>query len=264
MPQPFSMASGLLLGLSILRSIHGVPFIPQLDLPAPVPFLPDEGIVQKFTAPPTSELNPADVMDASGGNDSDLLGLEYGKCYRIENIQGERLGYKQGAYYQYGNPDGRVFQICRLSDGPCLREGGKADQKLRSTSPFYLFDTKGSSYSKGPTYIGFYGVFLYPLIYKNMPQYRAHFQAFKDCDEVDEGDPCPLAVNLKSAHNNWKGLSNYPGGFIRQVANEYENVHWVFKEVKQCKGGRHGGDDVTDDNDLDVDFLVNPEYDSDF
>ncbi|KAL5338243.1 hypothetical protein BJX70DRAFT_398956 [Aspergillus crustosus] len=252
MPQLFSMASGLLLGLSILSPIQGVPFTPELHLPTPVPFSPNEGIIKEFPAPSTSDLSQTDTLNVPSENDDNLLGLEYGKCYRIENLKKERLGYQQGAYYQYGNPDSRVFQVCRLSDGPCLREGGKADQKLRSTSSFYLYDTRGSSYSQGPTYVGFYGVFLYPLIYKNVPQYRAHFQAWKDCDDVDEGDPCPLAVNLKSAHNNWKGLATYPGGYIQQVANEYETVHWVFKEVKQCKGGRHGGDDVTENPDLNI------------
>ncbi|KAL4876795.1 hypothetical protein BJY04DRAFT_222804 [Aspergillus karnatakaensis] len=232
MPQLFSIASGLLLSLSILSPIHAAPFIPELHLPAaPIPFSINQGILQESPSSSTTELTPADITNVSNENNDTLLGLEYGKCYRIENMKKERLGYQQGAYYQYGNPDSRTFQVCRLSDGPCLREGGKADQKLRSTNGFYLYDTRGSSYSQGPT---------------------AHFQAWKDCDEADEGDPCPLAVNLKSAHNNWKGLANYPGGYIQQVANEYETVHWVFKEVKQCKGGRHGGDDVEDTRDLDI------------
>lgn len=173
------------------------------------------------------------------------IGLEYGKCYRIQNVCGERLGYQQGASYQYGNPDHQVFQVCLTATGNCLREG-KADQKVKSRNLFYLYDTRGSSWSKGPTNIGFYGVYLYPNIYPNRPDLMARFQAWKDCDEVDEGEPCPLAVNLKGAYNNWNGLANTPAyGYVMQVANAYETVHWVFKEVKNCKGGRHGGEDVT-------------------
>ncbi|KXG50252.1 uncharacterized protein PGRI_062190 [Penicillium griseofulvum] len=170
----------------------------------------------------------------------DELDLYYGKCYRIENNKKQKLGYQQGAYYRYDADDNRrPFRVCRSTRGACKRE--QDDQNVRKNDRFYLWDGHGSAWSKGPTWIGFTGVFLYPNIYRDVENYIAPFKAHQSCDRDDSsqgGDlneqkknKCSLCVNLKNSYNNYNGLATYPTGYIYQTANPSDCVYWVFKEV---------------------------------
>ncbi|KAJ6001472.1 hypothetical protein N7499_002616 [Penicillium canescens] len=224
MPQ-LSQYLNFLLALSLTPPVLSAPSTPMLPLP---------GLHNLFTPLDDSPMPPIQPQ-------KDELGLFYGKCYRLENNKKQKLGYQQGAYYRYDADDNRrPFRVCRSTRGSCKRE--QDDQNVYKNDRFYLWDGHGSAWSKGPTWIGFTGVFLYPNIYRDIENYIAPFKAHQSCDRSDslrvnnddldeQKDKCLLCVNLKNSYNNYNGLATYPTGYVYQTANPSDCVYWVFKEV---------------------------------
>lgn len=80
-------------------------------------------------------------------------GLAYGRCYKITNQNGEVLGHQSGAWHflQFAQNDQAIFKLCQ-NLGECTIPNSSY-QNLQDHARFWLFDTKGNSFSKDGSFV---------------------------------------------------------------------------------------------------------------
>ncbi|KAF7155612.1 hypothetical protein CNMCM5623_008154 [Aspergillus felis] len=221
-----------LLASNLAGQTYASPYRPpvdQINLPEPVnpvthwPNLND--LISEETTPTEED------RTLSGS-----LGLQYGRCYYIENRHGDRLGSDGGAYsyYKFGNSK-RIFQVW-YSRGFPYKAGSTLS--VPDDGEFYLWDPKGSSVTNGGswiatnlggnTYPGFYSYYYY-LRFKGR---RDDDRAFEETHMMGSGYPVTLGIAKVEPPN---GLPNFRGLTIENDylvnRNNEDTVDVRFHEV---------------------------------
>ncbi|KAE8419104.1 hypothetical protein BDV36DRAFT_294558 [Aspergillus pseudocaelatus] len=229
-----------LLASNLAGQASASPLQPQVDqIRFPEPVSPNihwpnfNDIISQVTQPTEKE----ETLSGS-------LGLQYGRCYYIENRHGDTLGSDGGgySYYKFGSSK-RIFQVWYSRGFPW--KDGSEYQSVPDGGKFYLWDPKGSSVTNGGswiatnlggnTYPGFYSYYYY-LRFKGRRDDSHAMEAMSQSENqmgpIRVRHPVTLEIAKVEPPNgipNYKGLTIY-NDYLQNRNNE-DSVDVRFIEV---------------------------------
>ncbi|OJJ42271.1 hypothetical protein ASPZODRAFT_77258, partial [Penicilliopsis zonata CBS 506.65] len=158
------------------------------------------------------------------------LGIKYGHCYTMTDVNGLHLNREiSGTYQSGGDIDNLIFRVCKSTDD-C---SGNQGQFVPDDGTWYLQDQLGSRGGKGPGWFGNISPHM-GIVEANRADRAAKFKGegfcmFGDCAIclrlTDSGlsAPCPMGAISDKAH-------------IGRASNPNNCKAYRFQEVKCVKG----------------------------
>ena len=135
--------------------------------------------------------------------------LYYGNCYKLSKKDGEVLGHLPGAwnFLKFAQDDEAIFKVCQ-NLGECTIPNSSY-QDLRDGARFWLFDTKGNSFSKDGSFVAAnsptFGIDRRTYPAGDGYKYYVNFWGENECGSKRLGT-CPVKLHVDNLRDH-KGLT---------------------------------------------------------